>query len=211
MKLVVFGASGRTGHLVVAQALTRGVEVTAFVRRRHRLAPRLGLEIIEGDVADAAAVAAAIAGRDVVISALGVTTPLKSDPVVVAGIDHIVRAMEAGTSRRLVYLSFIGVAASRAAAGPLIRYVARLPLRHEIADHELKERRIETSALDWTIVRAPKLTDGPPTGAYRFGESITATSLFPRLSRADVAAFLVGEALDARYPRAAVRLFPAAT
>jgi putative NADH-flavin reductase len=185
--------------------------VTAFVRHPERLAPRPALRILQGDVGDAAAVAAAIAGHDVVVSTLGVSTPLKSDPVVRAGIDHIVRAMEAGASRRLLYLSFIGVATSRPAAGPLLRYVARFPLRQEIADHEFNELRIQASSLEWTIVRAPKLTDGPLTGRYRAGETLTAATFLPRLARADVAAFLVAEARDPRFPRAVVRLFPTAT
>jgi putative NADH-flavin reductase len=211
VNLLVFGASGGTGRHIVTQALARGVDVTAFVRRGNSLALQRGLEIVEGDVGNAAAVATAIAARDVVISALGVGTPLKADPVVRAGVDHIVQAMEAGPTRRLIYLSFIGVTASRTAAGPLIRYVARFPLRHEIADHEQKERRIQTSALQWTIVRAPKLTDGPQTGSYCVGEAIVATSFFPRLSRADVAEFLVNEALEPRFTQATVRLLPAAT
>ena len=60
----------------------------------------------------------------------------------------------------------------------------------------------------WTIVRAPKLTDGAKPGAYRAGDLISATSFFPRLSRADVAEFLVSEALEPRFPRVAVRLLP---
>jgi uncharacterized protein YbjT (DUF2867 family) len=109
-----------------------------------------------------------------------------------------------------VYLSFIGVSAGRSAAGPLIRYVARFPLRHEIADHEVKEQRIQASSLDWTIVRAPKLTDGPQTGKYLAGVGLRTSSFFPRLSRADVAAFLLTEALSPTYTRAAVHLHPAA-
>jgi putative NADH-flavin reductase len=208
MKLLVFGASGGTGRHIVAQALARGIEVAAFVRRGNSLEQQPGLEIIEGNVADGAAVATAIAHRDVVISALGVSKPLKPDPAVRAGVDHIVRAMEAGATRRLIYLSFIGVAASRKSAGPLLRYVARFPLRHEIADHEQKEARIQASALQWTIVRAPKLTDGPLTGAYRVGEAIAATNFFPRLSRADVAAFMVKEAVTPHFTQAAVLLLP---
>lgn len=191
--------------------LARGMDVAAFVRRADSLPPARGLEIIVGDVGDAAAVAIAISRRDVVISALGVSTPLKADPVVRAGIEHIVRALEGGPTRRFIYLSFIGVTESRSAAGPLLRYVARFPLRHEIADHELKERRIQTSALQWTIVRAPKLTNGAGTGAYRVGDAITATSFFPRLPRADVAECLIGEALVPRFPRMVVRLLPEAS
>ena len=209
MNLLVFGASGGTGRLVVAQALARGHKVAAFVRRGDSLAAQRDLEILQGDVGDAATVAAAIIGRDVVISALGVSKPLQPDPVVRAGVGHIVDAMESSGVRRLIYLSFIGVTASRATAGPLIRYVARFPLRHEIADHEQKEGRIQASRLDWTIVRAPKFTDGPPTGAFRVGEGIRAISVFPRLARADVATCILDEAEVPRFSRTSVSLLPA--
>jgi len=209
VEILVFGASGGTGRLIVTQALARGHRVAAFVRRDDSLAAQRDLEIVRGDVGDAVAVAAAIKGREIVISALGVAKPLQPDPVVRAGVGHIVAAMESSGVRRLIYLSFIGVSASRATAGPLIRYVARFPLRHEIADHEQKEERIRASSLEWTIVRAPKFTDGPPTGAFRVGEGIRATSFFPRLSRADVAACILDETQAPRFARTAVSLLPA--
>ena len=78
--------------------------------------------------------------------------------MVVQGIENIIHSMQANDVRRLLYMSFVGVRESRAAAGWLIRNVARHPLRHEIADHERKEALIKSSVLDWTIVRPPKLT-----------------------------------------------------
>ena len=61
------------------------------------------------------------------------------------------------------------------------------------------EVRILPSVLDWTIARAPELTDGAPTGRYRAGVGLRFTSFFPQLSRADVAAFPLGEALSPEY------------
>ena len=102
----------------------------------------------------------------------------------------------------------MGVRDSRRRAGPLVRHALWRVLRNEVADHELKEELIARSALDWTIVRAPKLTGGPATGAYRSGEEITARTMLPRLSRADVARFMLDRLSDAASIRTAPSLFP---
>ena len=209
MRILVFGATGATGQHIVTQALAEGWSVTAFSRRPENLiTTHASLRAIRGDVRDARAVSECVPGHDAVISALGVGTPLKPDPGVVLGVQTIVNAMKAAGVPRLVYLSFIGVRDSRAAAGPMIRFVGRFPLRHEIADHETKERSVSTSDLAWTIVRPPKLTTGAPIAQYRVGESIRAKSFFPILPRANVAQFIVKELRDNAYVGKVVRLLP---
>ncbi len=193
MRLLVFGASGKTGRELVRQALERGHSIDAVVRLPNALDAQPGLTVIQGDVADAALINRAVPEHDAVVSTLGVATPLRHDPAVIAGIANIVRAMEAEGVRRLLYLSFIGVRESRRAVGVVLRYVVPIPLREEIADHEAKERLIKASTLDWTIVRPPKLTNGPWTGRYRAGEAIRTRVPVPTLSRADTADFMLRE------------------
>ena len=208
MNLLVFGATGHTGRLVVREALARGHRVSAFARDPAKLdVVHDAVRIIRGDVADAAAVAHSIEGHDAVVSTLGVGTPLQHDPKVIAGIGHILAAMKTAGVRRLIYQSFIGVRDSRAAVGFVLRFIAPLPLRHEIADHETKEALIKASATDWTIVRPPKLTNGGRT-PYRVGETITTFAPISTLSRADVAHFIVNEIEQPQYRCKAVRLLP---
>lgn len=209
MKILIFGASGATGRLVVERALAQNHLVTAFVRDPSKLTlTHAHLRVEQGDVGDAARVEAVVPGHNAVVSALGVGKPLNSDPVVVTGIRNVVASMERHSVRRLIYLSFIGVTESRAAAGFMLRYVARFPLRNEIADHEVKERVIRASKLDWTIIRPPKLTSGAALAAHRVGEDIASTSFLPTLPRADVAAFIVKQLSDPTYTRKAPRLLP---
>ena len=92
--------------------------------------------------------------------------------------------------------------------GLIIRPIVGFILRHEIADHVAKEALIRASAADWTIVQAPKLTNGPATSTYRSGPAITSTAAFPTISRADVAGFLVAQVTDARFLRQVVRILP---
>ena len=187
------------------EALARGHSVSAFVRDPARLPiTHTALRVVHGDVADAGAVARAMPGHDAVVSTLGVGTPLAHDDAVIAGVGNILRAMHAGGTRRFIYQSFIGVRESRAAVGFILRFIAPLPLRHEIADHEAKEALIRASGLEWTIVRPPKLTNGPRSKDYRSGEELTTWLPVPMLSRADVAHFIVGELEAPRF----VRKFP---
>lgn len=207
MRLLVFGASGRTGQEVIRQATARGFQVTAFVRQPEKMRDAAdSVSIVTGNVADAEAVSAAVDGHDAVVSALGVGTPLKHDADVIAGVQHIVRAMDTHGVRRLIYVSFIGVRESRDAVGFILRYLAPIPLRHEISDHEVKERLVRKSELDWTVVRPPKLTAGPRTGQYRVGEHIRTMSPVPLLSRADLADFIVRELEQPRFIGGAPRL-----
>jgi len=206
MRILVFGASGHTGHEVVRQALARQHAVTAFVRRPEKLQVQHDhLTVATGDVGDAAAVRRAVGGHDVVVSTLG-TVGLRHDQVLIDGVGHIVAAMGEAGVKRLIYQSFIGVAESRAAVGVIMRFIAPIPLRDQIRDHEAKEAIVKASQTDWTIVRPPKLTDGPATGAYRAGEDITTRAPMPTLSRADVAAFIVREIEQPAYVRKMPRL-----
>jgi putative NADH-flavin reductase len=205
MRVVVFGASGATGRQLVEQALAGGYQVTAFVRHVSRLDTESArLTVVAGDVSEAAVVAAAIAGHDGVICALGAATPLHRDRTLVEGVRHIVDAMERSGVRRLVYLSFLGVREGRRQLSLVGRYlVAPLLLRNVVADHEAKERIIRRSILDWVIVRPPRLTNGVRRGSYRSGVDVAATSAIPRISRADLAEFMLRQLHGNTYVRKA--------
>jgi uncharacterized protein YbjT (DUF2867 family) len=108
--IVIFGASGATGHELVAQGLSQGRSVTAFVRNPARLsAESRDLHVVQADVTNVATVERAIEGQDAVLCALGAATPLRRDNSLVEGVRHITDAMSRFGARRLVYLSFLGV------------------------------------------------------------------------------------------------------
>ena len=164
------------------------------------------MKLVQGDVKDYASVERAMAGQDAVLSALGVSTPLKRDPIVIDGVRNIVKAMEKTNVKRLVYLSFLGVKESREDAGFLMNHIVARIVHNEITDHEEKERLITSSRLAWTIVRPPKLTNGPLTNTYRNGEDIKPKSFIPTLSRADVADFMLRQLADNAFVRKAARV-----
>lgn len=195
MRVLVFGANGATGRLVVDEALAAGHRVSAFVRAVRAPFPH-DVRVIVGDATDMASVRAAMPGHDAAICALGVRKALRSGRLIERSLFEIVAAMELADTNRLVVMSALGVGATVTQAPPVPRFLYRALLGDIFADKARGERTVEASVLDWTIVHPPLLTDGPLTGAYRAGETLELTG-FPKISRADVAHFLV-EALGSR-------------
>ncbi len=202
MNLTIFGASGRTGTPLVAQALAAGHTVTAFVRDPAKLTiQHERLAVVQGDTTDAHAVARAIAGADAVLSALGQTKNSPADVQTVA-MRNIIAAMQQHDVKRLVSLTGGGVRAPQDQP-KLFDHVIRFALatlsgkvlRDAIAHAEL----IQASNLDWVIVRGPVLTTGPFTGAYQVGW--VGMDGKPQVSRADVADFMLKQVTDTAYLR----------
>ncbi|HEX6889909.1 MAG TPA: NAD(P)-binding oxidoreductase [Chryseolinea sp.] len=201
MKVLIFGASGDTGRLLVSSGLQHSHGITAFVRNPSKLNihHHENLKVVKGDVSDYKKVESALDGHDAAISALGAPTPLKRNPTLIKGIDNIVTAMHRQKVGRFIYQSFLGVSEYRSELGFVLDKVMPFVMRNVIKDHEAKEQTIVNSDLQWTIVRCSLLTDGPATEKYRDGEHITSSFLLPMVSRADVAEFMIRQLTDAKY------------
>lgn len=200
MNLLIFGATGGTGRQLVEQALAQGHTVTAFARTPAKLGlhhPQL--RVVAGDVLDAAAVQAAMPGQHAVLSALGAPAGEKA-PVRSVGTRHILHAMQQAGVRRFVCLTTLGMGDSRPALPFSYKYfLVPLFLRSAFADSEVQEEYIRQSAAEWTIARPATLTNGPRTGHYRHGFPATEPGLKIRISRADVADFMLRQLHAATY------------
>jgi len=197
MNILIFGASGATGHELVNQALAQGHHVTAFVRNPSKLKIENDkLKVIQGDVVNYPLVESAVKGQDAVLSALGAASAFKYDQSVVDGANNIIKAMETNDVDRLIYMSFVGVKESRNTAGFVIKYIAPKLLSTEITGHEAREKMIKESQLKWTIVRAPTLTNGKHKGQFRSGEDIISKGFTVMISRADVADCMLKQLTD---------------
>jgi uncharacterized protein YbjT (DUF2867 family) len=208
MRLLILGATGRTGRHVLDQALALGHEVTAFARRPAALgAYGSRLRVISGDIMDRASVAPAVAGQEAVLSALGSRT-LRPNTTLSTGIGYTLDAMRTHRVRRLVCMSALGVGETRGQLGPVFNLVLiPLLLRHSFADKERLEARIRASETEWTIVRPGVLTHGPARGRYRIARPDVRPPAFPLISRADVAGFMVREVVERRFLHVAVGLW----
>ncbi len=200
MKVIVFGATGKTGQHVLRAALNQGHEVTAFGRSVDRIdIDDPALETHKGDVFDVDSVTGAVAGHDAVIVCLG-STGLRDKTTLATGTAVVIDAMVAHEARRLVLMSAAGVGDSWQQIPRSSRLLFRTMLRNVFNDHQAQEAIVEQSSLDWTIVRAAVLKDNPATGLY------TATNTDPnaRITRADAAAALVDQLDNTTYSRAAI-------
>lgn len=213
MEVAIFGATGRTGSLLVSRARRSGYGVVAFARDPSKAAglgqgeegsggdssTPTGIRVVAGDVLDPVSVAGAVRGVGAVLVALGHTRTSTED-VHAEGTKNIVGAMHEAGVGRLISLTGAGVPdpedrpkiSDRAITG-----VLKLLQRSVLEDARVHAEIIRESGLDWTIVRAPRLTDGPATGNYRVGP--VGRESGSRISRADVAEFMVRQIEDSTY------------
>ena len=200
MKVLIFGATGTVGRELVTQGLEMGHAVTAFARDPSKLAiSHASLKIIEGDVMDSAVVDRVVAGHDAVLIALGAGS---KGQVRSTGTRNIIQAMKKSGTRRLVCLSTLGVGDSRGNLNFLWKYIMfGMLLRAAFADHVTQEDDVIRSGLNWTIVRPAAYTDGERTGDYRHGFPATEKGLKLKISRADVADFVLTQLADDSYIR----------
>jgi putative NADH-flavin reductase len=97
------------------------------------------------------------------------------------------------------------VGETRGQLGPFYNWLlVPLLLRNVFADKERQEAVIRATALDWTIVQPASLTNGSQTGTYRAGDCTG--RLFPKVSRSDVAHFMIEELENPRHVRQTVPL-----
>jgi len=198
--LLVLGATGATGQAVVSQALERGHRVTAFVRSPEKLgALAERIRVVRGSLPeDSQALATALGGNDAAISALGAGNSLRPNGLIERCMPSIVQAMQASGVRRLIFTSSFGVGATARAVPALPRIFIALFLRRIYADKAAGEEILRRSPLAWTTAHPVTLTHGPRTGRYRAGENLELRG-FPRISRADLASFLLDQVDDERY------------
>lgn len=198
MHVVIAGATGDTGRLVVDQALEAGHKVTALVRDASRFTGPTEVQVLEADV---------VSGRglslpedaEVVISALGKRSPKDKDPVCESGVRHLLAAMKRSGLSRIVVISAAPVLRSGEGEGRFSRWVlgpvVRLWGRNIYPDiARMEEALTETSDwCDWTIIRPGYLTDAAEVGNYR----LVAEANDPQNTRRpDLAAALLAMAED---------------
>ncbi len=193
MRLLIVGASGRTGRLLVELALARGHEVTALVRDPARFsAARPGLRVLVGDVLAPGTLPPALEGQDAVVSLLA-PRPRTNGRVYLEGTRNLADAAVRAGVRRLVVVSAAGAGVDGRALSLGFRLVRRIPvvarLYPDIA--RMEQELCERTDLDWTIVRPPLLTNGARTARPRdvVGRTVPHGTW---LSRADLAEYLLG-------------------
>ena len=199
MRVVVFGATGKSGELAWRQLREAGHEVTVFGRSVERRYADDAVAKIQGDVLDADAVAQAVEAQDAVLVCLG-PVGTRDQSTLSQGAANIATAMQTHGIRRVVFISAAGVGESWKQIPWYSKLLFRTMLRNILAEHTREEEIFASSAMDWTAVRAAVLTNKPATGR------IVASNDGPNktIPRADLAAFLVAEIVNQEYVNRAI-------
>ncbi|HUO85210.1 MAG TPA: SDR family oxidoreductase [Thermoanaerobaculia bacterium] len=203
-RILIIGATGGTGRQLVAQALERGFEVTALVRDPERL--RLDhphLTVAQGDVLDAASIDAVMQGQEAVVSALGHKRFLGPTSILSRGTANILHSMKSHGVRSFVCETSLGIGDSAGRMGLYYSlFVIPVILPFYYWDKTRQEQRIASSGSEWVIVRPGALNNGPRRDRIRRGRvgGFLGTA---RISRADVAAFMLDQLESDQYVGAA--------
>jgi putative NADH-flavin reductase len=203
MKLLLLGATGGTGSLVLEQALKQGHHVTAFVRNPSKICHKNpALTIVQGNVMDLSSVENAMKGQEAVICCIG-TPAHKPGNLRSEGTKNIIRAMEKTGVKRFICQTSLGYGEStpvlKQTSFVFKKMIVPLLLKKTFADHYLQEEFIRQTDLNWTIVRAGSLTNGKPTGSYQHGFSYNDKAIKVKVARGDVADFLIQQISVATY------------
>ncbi len=200
MKICIFGADGRTGIETLYYARSKGYEIVAFVYEGSSFSYlEKDIEIIQGNVLDYNSVLKACTGVDAIVSVLGHIKG--SDPrMQTKGITNIVQAMKENNIRKIVSLTGTGARATNDTPSYIdiiLNYIVKKIDRDRIEDGQEHAVVLQTSKLDWTIVRVLKLSN-----SKKSIEQYTLTTGGPvelLTSRKKVARILVDLLEDTKY------------
>jgi uncharacterized protein YbjT (DUF2867 family) len=193
-KILVLGATGATGRLIVNQAVARGYDVTVLVRSAGKASDITGAKLIVGDARDERVLREALKGRDAVVSALGTpVSPFREVTLLSTATRALVSAMKAEQVSRLVCITGMGAGDSAGHGGFIAdNVIFPLLLKKVYADKNRQEAIVRNSGLNWVLVRPSILNNKPGRGSIR---ALTDLSGFHggSIAREDVAKFVLDQ------------------
>lgn len=205
MKIALFGAGGTIGSRIAREAVSRGHQVTAVARKPEQLTPPAsGIQVVQGDVLDPASVAAAVAGSDLVISAIGPGLPDGDPQLVVTAAHSLIDGVKRAGVRRLLVVG--GAGSLEVGRGMLLVDTPGFPpgWKPIALAHSEALDVYRTADLDWTYVSPAALIEpGERTGHYRTGtdQLLTDEKGHSRISAEDYAVAMLDEAEHPQFVR----------
>ena len=191
MKITIVGGSAGTGAELASLAHEAGHEVTALSRTGRAPA---GVRAMAGDASDSAVVSAAISGADAVVVTVGGAKGVAHQRAAVTR--AVIAAMQKEGVRRLVVQSSLGAGDSGSQLPAPLRLLMRTVLAKALADHNEQEAAVQSSSLDWTIVRPTGLTNKEPAGTWKALTTDDDGRLGGSIPRRDLAACMLGVLTD---------------
>ncbi|NYF78621.1 NAD(P)-dependent oxidoreductase [Granulicella arctica] len=210
MRIAIFGASGTTGQLLTERCLAAGYGVTALLRTPETFPLKASVRTLQGSIFDPTAIADTLEGSDAVLSALGARS-LRKEDILERAIPLITAAMQGQGPQRIIALGSAGALPTSLDKQPAWRrwivqhLVYTTVLKYPIASQIAQYATLSASPLDWTMPMPPMLTNTPARGTYRIDpEALPRNG--SRISRADVADFMIAQLTTSQWSRRGVYL-----
>lgn len=192
MQITIFGASGKTGLQLLHRALERGHHVIAYARTPSKInLQHQNLTIVQGDVRAADTVAFAIKGSDGVINVIS-PTPDSPEDLMAQAAKHIISGMQEHGVSRLIWSTGAGVPAAEddpTLIHKAIQFLLKLAAKDVFENARRGVAVVKESDVDWTIARAPMLTNEARKKDYHV--SYVDSNMGPSLTRENFAAFML--------------------
>jgi uncharacterized protein YbjT (DUF2867 family) len=192
--VLVTGAAGGTGRLVVRRLLDEGQRVRALVRDADRAREAIGdgAEIVGGDVTRSESLLPPLEGVDHIVYTAAVTSRTAGEALVRATVhDGVLNTIEAaraaGFRGRFVLMGVLGTT-----RGSPLSFGLNLAKGRTLTWRRRAEEALRRSGLDWSIVHAAILVDAATSSrGIVLGQPPRRMWPWTRISRADAAEVLV--------------------
>jgi putative NADH-flavin reductase len=200
MKILILGATGRTGRLIVEEALKQGYDLNVLVRDKNKISfSSKSIKVYQGTPTRRADLAAAMQGCDLIISALGIVRAsdapwsklITAKNFISESIKNVIAEADQQRLKRLITVSAWGVGETKKEIPFWLRWLINYTnLGPVYAEHEAEEKLLANSNLNWTAVRPVALNDSKKIKNLK-----VSFNNFPKpslqISRQSVAKFIV--------------------
>ncbi|AYD48100.1 NAD(P)-dependent oxidoreductase [Arachidicoccus soli] len=200
MKILILGATGRTGRLIVEEAIKQGHALNVLVRDIHKIPfDSKSINVFQGTPARREDLAAAMQGCDLLISALSIARAsdapwsklITPENFISECVKNIIAEAGQQNIQRLISISAWGVGDTNKDIPFWLRWLIKhTNLRPVYAEHESQEKLLAASSLQWTAVRPVALNDAKKIKTLKISfNNLPKPSLY--ISRHSVAKFIV--------------------
>ncbi|WP_316740687.1 NAD(P)-dependent oxidoreductase [Pedobacter antarcticus] len=206
-RILILGATGRTGKHAINFALAKGYQVVALVRNPAKISVQSDdLNIVTGLPTNIDDVRSAMNECDSVLSLLSPLTrgeaisfrKINAPRILEKSITNVLQVMNEYGVKRILILSSVGVGDSWKYAPWYVKLLVKLTnFKVIFADHNAQERLIQASETNWTIARPVGLNEKETMGTLAVSYDHTPKPF--QMSRKLLAKFFIDNLYDETY------------
>ncbi|GBG96240.1 NAD(P)-dependent oxidoreductase [Lactococcus termiticola] len=167
MKILLLGASGRTGQRIIRRAIAEGHEVVAYLRSPEKLAARPHLQLVAGELNDELKMLEAAEGCEAILVCLSASIHSLGQPLMTVAAQSVIKLARVHQIKRVIWLSALGVGETIKNASYPFKFAVESIFSSPFKDYELGEGQLRASGLDWTTLHPGVLKDDRDYGPAR--------------------------------------------